>query len=83
MKNIVGAADEKFDPKLTENSGESVDFKEDNAVVENKPLHLNKEAFAFLELLSKFNYEGAKITEKKLAVENERILNIGVPDGQS
>ena len=51
-----------------------MDLTGDNAVLENNPLLVNKEAFSFLELLSKFNYEAAEVTEKKLAVKNERIL---------
>ena len=45
-----------------------------SAVLENNPLHMNKDVFAFLELLSKFNYETARVTRKKLAVDQGRIL---------
>ena len=45
-----------------------------SAVLENNPLHMNKDVFAFLELISKFNYETARVTRKKLAVDQGRIL---------
>ena len=38
LKDIVGAAEEEFDPKLMEKSEGSVDLKGGNAVLENNPL---------------------------------------------
>ena len=81
LENIIGADnDEKFDPKFKD--GSSVDFdlkKGNNVVLEKSPPQVNKEAFAFLEMLSKIIFNVAKVdenvvNEKKKLAAKEKIL---------
>ena len=77
LNNIVGAVSEEFDPNLRRIQEENMKLDltgGGSAVLENNPLHMNKDVFAFLELISKFNYETARVTRKKLAVDQGRIL---------
>ena len=55
------------------NSEGSMDFMGVNAVLENNPLYVNKDV-CFYRIVNKSNYEAAKVTGKKLAVDKKRIL---------